>query len=120
MEVIMLNTRLTAARDVAAKLIILEEAIDTALVHASELTAALPQARSAMKLSTTVGHEAVQKVSVALVALVEAREAMVDAHHKLAEVKENIGLKQYAMGLLWKIPVGELSTAVNNDEARAA
>ncbi len=116
----MLNTRLSAAREVAAKLFVLEEAIDAALVHASELTAALPHARSIMKLSTTVGHEAVQKVSVALVALVEAREAMVEAHKKLADVKDNIGLRQYGMGSLWKIPAAEHKPAENNDEAFAA
>ncbi len=116
----MLNTRLTAAREVASKLFTLEEAIDAALICASELSAAIPQARSKMKISATVGQEAVQQVSAALVALVDARQAIVVAHHKLDEVKDNIGLRQFGMGSLWKIPYGELADRQDNEEQVAA
>jgi hypothetical protein len=98
----MLNDRLGAAQDVAARLHALEAAIDAALVCASELIIALPTARQRAKLSAMVGHEATLLTGEAMSALHQARASTIDAHRELSKTQVEIGLKAYAMGDLWK------------------
>jgi hypothetical protein len=113
----MLNDRLTAARDVAAKLFALEEAIDLALARAGELTTSIPNARSRAKLSAVIGQDAITKVSDSLVTLVEARKHILEAHEHLAETQAQIGLKVYNMGALWKFAADASNLEVVADEA---
>jgi len=98
----MLNDRRLAAAEVAQKLFALELAIDQALVCAGELTAALPHARRRAKLSAVVGQEATEMVGASSMSLHAARAQAIAAHHSLAEVHEQIGLKVFAGGMLWK------------------
>jgi hypothetical protein len=100
---IMLNERRTAANDVARKLFELEAAIDQALVCAGQLAATIPQARINAKLSAVVGQDAFDLVSESLTSLCAARGKTVAAHNALAEVHEQIGLKVFAGGDLWKL-----------------
>ena len=98
----MLNDRRIAANSVAEKLFELEVAIDHALACAGQLTSSLPEARIRAKLSAVVGQEAIGQVGEAVAALYAARSKTVTAHNSLAEVHEQIGLKTYASGMLWK------------------
>jgi hypothetical protein len=99
----MLNDRITAAKDVASALFALETAIDEALVCAAALTIALPAARTRARLSATVGHQATILTGEAMSALLEARSNAVAAHGSLADVRDELGLKTFASGDLWKL-----------------
>lgn len=100
----MLNNRLTAAKDVKAKLIALESAIDSALISAAELAAAVPAARQRAKLSAVVAQDAIALTGESLAALYQARAKIVEAHHAFADVQDQIGVTPYMSGDLWKIP----------------
>lgn len=109
----MLNDRLGAAQDVAAKLFALESAIDEALVHAGQLTAAVPAARQRARLSAVVGQDAIALTGQSLAALHEARAKIVAAHHAFAEVQEQVGLKSFKLSMSgegWKPPLMEQET----------
>lgn len=103
----MLNDRITAAKDIAAKLLALETAIDEALICAAAMTIAMPAARSRAKVSATVGHEATLLTGEVLSALLEARTKAVAAHGSLADVRDEIGLAPFASGDLWKLARSE-------------
>lgn len=107
----MLNNRLTAAKDVKAKLIALESAIDSALISAAELAAAVPAARQRAKLSAVVAQDAIALTGESLAALYQARAKIVEAHHAFADVQDQIGVTPYMGGDLWKIPTAEQESA---------
>jgi hypothetical protein len=98
----MLIERRKAANEVAEKLFEFEAAIDEALVCAGKLAASIPEARMNAKLSAVVGQEAIGMVGDVLASLYKARAQTVAAHHSLADVHQQIGLKVYASGGLWK------------------
>jgi hypothetical protein len=108
----MLNDRLGAAQDVAARLHALEAAIDNALICAGELTIALPAARRRANLSAIVGHQATLLTGDTLSALHHARASIIEAHSELSKTQVEIGLEAYAMGDLWKLK----NTATRNLE----
>lgn len=99
----MLNTRIEAARSIAAKLNALEEAIDDALIAAADLTAETSRARRAVKLSPVVGQDAIAHVGETLAALHAARSSIVRAHADYAVVRDEVGLTPKMTGDLWKI-----------------
>lgn len=99
----MLNERLAAAKQVAAKLRSLEEAIDDAIICAAELVAATPQARRTANLSAVVGQDAMALSSETLAALHLARQKIVAAHYEFADVRNQIGLTPKMTGDLWKL-----------------
>ena len=94
----MLNERLTAARGVASSLRTSESSIDAALLNNFKLAANMIEARSAAKLSALYGQEALEEVTRASAALVDARRLTVEAHKKLAEVQHDIGLSTRMIG----------------------
>lgn len=98
----MLNDRLGAAQDVAAKLHALESAIDEALAFAGELTAAVPAARKRAHLSAVVGQDAIALTGQSLAALHEARAKIVAAHNAFSKVQAEIGLGTRMSGMGWK------------------
>ncbi len=99
----MLNDRLAAARSVATHLFALEDAIDTALMRAGELTSSIPAARNQANLSAVVGQDAFAEVAASLSRLVEARKHIVDAHNHLADTRDQMGLRKImAVGDAWK------------------
>jgi len=87
------------AQSVANKLFATEDAVDTAIVEASKLMAGLIDARHEMRLSAVVGDDVVAKVAAALGALAEARKAVVESHHELAEVKLRVGIRTKLIGV---------------------
>jgi hypothetical protein len=105
----MLKIRLEAAKEVANCLFAAEEAIDIAIARAAELASAMPIARAKAKLSTVVGHGALDQAAKSFAMLIQAREAIIATHHDLAETKDLIGLRTYSMGGLGKTITGELS-----------
>jgi hypothetical protein len=105
----MLNDRITAAKDVAAALCALEAAIDEALVCAAAMTIALPAARTRAKVAATVGHDAAVITGDVLATLLAARTQIVAAHGSLADVRDELGLKTFASGDLWKLAPGKPS-----------
>ncbi len=117
----MLNDRLAAASSVANHLFALEDAIDTALAKAGELTASIPAARTQARLSAVVGQDAFEQVAASLSRLVEARKHIIDAHHHLAETRDQMGLRKImAAGELWKASAESEPAHLHLVEARAA
>jgi len=87
------------AQRVATRLFATENAVDSALVQASELMADMLQARKDLGLSATVGDAAAAKLVEAIAALGAARTAMVGAHAQLEETKLRIGLRTKMAGV---------------------
>jgi hypothetical protein len=98
----MLNNRLNAAKEVNDRLHALEAAIDEAIARAAEFAASMPQARQRAKISAIVGQDAITKAGETLNTLIIARAQIVDAHEKLADVRDKLGLKTFMGGPLWK------------------
>lgn len=94
----MLIKRLGAARQVAASLIVCENAIDQALQASSQLSSDMLAGRATAGLSALFGQDALEEAIHAQVALAEARRRVVEAHKKLSVVKHEIGLAAYAAG----------------------
>jgi len=90
------------AQTVANKLFATENAVDTAILEASKLMGGLIDARHEMRLSAVVGE-----VAAALSALTEARKAVVEAHHELAEVKLRVGIRTKLLGVTDKSMAAE-------------
>lgn len=99
----MLNDRLPAARKVAGHLFDLESSMDDAIMKAAAMLVALPEARINARLSATVGQHAMEGAAATLSSLIQARRNMVEMHDRLGQLQEDIGLRQYAMGDLWKL-----------------
>lgn len=99
----MLNQRIAATRMVANKLTATENAIDDALISASELTATFPVARREANVSPVVGQEAIALAGEAVAALHDARAKIVAAHHALADVRDELRVPVRAGGSLWKL-----------------
>ena len=81
------------AQRVATKLFATENAVDAAILEASQLLAGLIEARQEIGFSAVLGGEAVAKVTVALAALSDGRRAMVEAHHELNDTKLRLGVR---------------------------
>ena len=86
------------AQRVANRLFSTENSVDAAILEASHLMAALIEARQEMGVAATLGTTAVSKIAVAMSALTAAREACVEAHHELAEVKLRVGVRTKMVG----------------------
>lgn len=99
----MLNERLSAAKIVATSLKDLEESLDDTLICAAAFTSALPKARRTAKLSPIVGQDAIALSGEVMAAIHHARAVLVEAHGKLAEVRNDIGLTPRMTGDLWKL-----------------
>jgi hypothetical protein len=83
---------------VATKLFATENAVDAAILEASQLLAGLIEARNEIGFSAVLGGEAVSKVSLALSALSDSRRAMVEAHNELNEAKLRLGVRTRMFG----------------------
>ena len=99
----MLKKRLGLAKNVSEKLLALESAIDDALALGCDLTTACAQGRKEANLSATVGQEAIGLTGDTLTALLAARSKIVAAHTAFDKTKNQIGLRTFASGGLWKI-----------------
>ncbi len=88
----MLKERRLAAEQVAGALFAAEAAIDIALTKTAHLTGVMPLLRSRAGASALIGQDALERASAAIMALAEARRAIVETHKELSIVQTQIGL----------------------------
>ena len=88
----MLKERRLAAEQVATALFEAEIAIDMALTKTAQLTGVMPSLRKMAGASALIGQDAVERASEAIMALAEARRAIVETHKELSVVQGQIGL----------------------------
>jgi len=88
----MLKQRRMVAEQIAAALFEAETAIDAAISKTAMLTGVMPALRKQAGASALIGQDAVERASQAIVALAEARRAIVETHKELSVAQEQIGL----------------------------
>lgn len=115
----MLKQRRQIADQVAASLFEAEAAIDTALAKAAMLTGVMPSLRHDAGLSALVGQGAVERASEAILALTQARRAIVETHKELDAAKTQIGLGAVMYGVPGDKPI-ELSAGGGRRRLRVA
>ncbi len=86
------------AQGVATRLFATENAVDAAILEATQLMGSLIEARREIGFAATLGGDALAKVAATLAALTEARNACVEAHGELAEVKLRLGVRTRMIG----------------------
>jgi hypothetical protein len=86
------------AQRVATKLFATENAVDAAILEASQLLAGLIEARTEIGFSAVLGDAAIGKVTVAISALSDSRRAMVEAHGELNDAKLRLGVRTKMIG----------------------
>ena len=86
------------AQRVANKLFATENAVDAAILEATQLLGGMIEARQQIGFSAVLGSEAAAKIGAALNALTEARAAVVEAHNGLAETKLRLGVRTKMAG----------------------
>lgn len=94
----MLKQRRMAAEQVANVLFEAETAIDAAIAKTTELAGAIPALRAQANLSAIVGQDAFERATQIVMALSEARRAVVETHKELSQVQKQIGLGAVAFG----------------------
>ncbi len=94
----MLKQRQEAAEDLTKRLLAAEQALDDAISKTGELIGYMPVARKIANLSAVVGQAAILEAAETLCALVGARTHLVATHNRLADVRDQIGLKEVALG----------------------
>jgi hypothetical protein len=88
----MLKQRRQAAEQIAGALFEAEHAIDAAIAKTAALTGVMPSLRTQAGASALVGQDAVERASQAIMALAEARRAIVETHKELTVAQAQIGL----------------------------
>ena len=88
----MLKQRRIAAEQVAGALFEAETAIDAAIAKTAALTGIMPSLRKDAGASALIGQDAVERASQAIMALADARRAIVETHKELSIVQTQIGL----------------------------
>jgi hypothetical protein len=93
----MLKERRMAAEQIAAALWDAESAIDVALTKAAHFTGVIPALRKQVGASALIGQEAMERATQAVMAIAEARRALVEAHKELTIAKQQVGLGAITM-----------------------
>jgi hypothetical protein len=93
----MLKQRRMVAEQIAGALFEAEAAIDAAISKTAQLTGVMPALRKEANLSAVIGQDAVERASQALIALAEARRAIVETHKELAVAQGQVGLGAVAL-----------------------
>lgn len=88
----MLKQRRMVAEQIASALFEAEAAIDAALSKTATLTGVMPALRAEAGLSALIGQDAVERATQAIMALADARRAIVETHKELSIAQEQIGL----------------------------
>jgi hypothetical protein len=88
----MLKQRRMVAEQIASALFDAEHAIDQALAKTAHLTGVMPGLRKESGASALIGQEAVERASQAILALAEARRAIVETHKELSVAQKHMGL----------------------------
>ncbi len=94
----MLKQRRMVAEQIAGALFEAEAAIDAALAKTAALAGVMPSLRSQAGASALVGQDAVERASQAIMALAEARRAIVETHKELSIAQTQIGLGAVMLG----------------------
>ena len=102
----MLKQRRLIADQVASALFEAEAAIDAALAKTALLAGVMPSMRGAAGLSALIGQDAVERASETILALTQARRAIVETHKELSVTQKQIGLGAVAYGGLDEKPAG--------------
>jgi hypothetical protein len=95
--------KVLVAQTVANRLFATEDAIDKALMEASQLLQTMLQARQDLGLSAVVADKAPAQLSQAIAALTAARSAVVEVHGALEETKLRIGIRTKMIGYYRKL-----------------
>jgi hypothetical protein len=93
----MLKQRRMIAEQIAGALFEAEHAIDAAIAKTATLTGVMPQLRAQAGASALIGQDAVERASQAIMALAEARRAIVETHKELTIAQSQIGLGAVTM-----------------------
>jgi hypothetical protein len=93
----MLKQRRMVAEQIAGALFEAEAAIDAALAKTAALTGIMPSLRREAGASALIGQDAVERASQAIMALAEARRAIVETHKELSIAQTQIGLGAVVM-----------------------
>jgi len=93
----MLKQRRMVAEQIAGALFEAEAAIDAAISKTAQLTGVMPALRKEANLSAVIGQDAVERASQALMALAEARRAIVETHKELSVAQVQVGLGAVAL-----------------------
>jgi hypothetical protein len=88
----MLKQRRMVAEQIAGALFEAEAAIDAAIAKTAALTGVMPQLRKEAGASALIGQDAVERASQAIMALADARRAIVETHKELSIAQTQIGL----------------------------
>lgn len=88
----MLKERRMVAEQIASALFEAEAAIDVALSKTAQLAGVMPALRGKAGLSALIGQDAVERATQAIMALAEARRAIVETHKELSVAQEQVGL----------------------------
>ena len=88
----MLKQRRMVAEQIAGALFEAEAAIDAAISKTALLTGVMPSLRREAGASALIGQDAVERASQAIMALAEARRAIVETHKELSIAQTQIGL----------------------------
>ena len=88
----MLKQRRLAAEQIAGALFEAEQAIDEAIAKTATLTGVMPSLRRQAGASALIGQDAVERASQAIMALAEARRAIVETHKELTIAQTQVGL----------------------------
>jgi hypothetical protein len=88
----MLKQRRMAAEQIAGALFEAENAIDAAIAKTAHLTGVMPSLRKHAGASALIGQDAVERASQAIMALAEARRAIVETHRELSVAQGQVGL----------------------------
>jgi hypothetical protein len=93
----MLKQRRMVAEQIAGALFEAEAAIDAAIAKTAALTGIMPSLRKDAGASALIGQDAVERASQAIMALADARRAIVETHKELSIVQTQIGLGAVVM-----------------------
>ncbi|HEX4709239.1 hypothetical protein [Phenylobacterium sp.] len=93
----MLKQRRMVAEQIASALFEAEAAIDAAITKTAALTGVMPSLRKEAGASALIGQDAVERASQAIMALADARRAIVETHKELSIAQTQIGLGAVTM-----------------------
>jgi hypothetical protein len=93
----MLKERRMAAEQIAAALWDAEAAVDMAFSKTAAFSGAMPNLRRQAGASALIGQGAFEQATQAMMALAEARRALVEAHKELTLAKQQVGLGAVTM-----------------------
>jgi hypothetical protein len=91
-------SKVEVCQGVAQKLFATEDAIDTAMVQASQLMEGLVSGRKALKLSAVAAEVAQTRIAESISELAEARRAIMAAHSALQNLQRKLGVDDADIG----------------------